>query len=75
MTLRDAVMQMQERPDLLAISPLGQICRLGPSGFLLPALTKDKGYSRFRATELLAVTWVVYTADQLRQMADQEQAG
>lgn len=75
MMLHEAVMKMQERPELLAISPLGQVIRLSGSGYLTPAFKVKREYCRLRAIEMLAVTWTVYTEDQLREMAEQSAQG
>ncbi len=70
MTLIDAVTWMQQRPGFCAVLGDGPIVGLSSSGYLMRRDKPLKTYWRPTAGQVLAITWEVYTADQLAAAAD-----
>ena len=69
MTFNDAIHVLQERPDKVAISPLGKAIKLSPSGFIMEAFKEKPLYYRPRLMEIVAATWTCYTPEQLEELA------
>lgn len=69
MTLLDAVTWMQQRPGFCAVLEGGPIIGLSSSGYIMRRDKPDKTYWRPTAMQCLAITWEVYTLDQLEAAA------
>lgn len=68
MTFPEVVERLMQRPEMVALSPLGQVIKLSPSGFLVPAFKNNRSYCRFRAQEVTGIMWTIYTVEQLAAM-------
>ena len=69
MTLLDAVTWMQQRPGFCAVLPDGPIIGVSASGFLMRKDKTLKTYWRPTVMQCLAITWEVYTVEQLEAAA------
>ena len=65
MTLREAVMEMQARPELIACGPNDLFVCLNRAAYIIRADRKGNVYPNFNATQLICTTWRVYTQEQL----------
>lgn len=62
-------MEIQARPEYVAVLPPKRVLAISPSGFLMDATKPYHAFARLRAVELLATTWQIYTPDQLQELA------
>lgn len=74
MTLLDAITWMQQRPGFCAVLGGDLVVGLSSSGFIMRRDKADKTYWRPNAMQCLAITWEVYTVEQLEAAAAEAQA-
>lgn len=70
MTLPDAITWMQQRPGFCAALPGGPIIGLSASGYLMRQDKVAKTYWRPHVQHCLAITWEVFTVEQLEAAAE-----
>jgi len=75
MTLCEAVLQMQARPEYLAVLGVERVVWISPSGYLMTNGKKSQTYLRPRVSDLVALTWNVYTPQQLQELVAGAQQG
>ena len=74
MTLLEAVDWMMKRPGFCATLQGDPIIQIGPTGYLMRRDTDYKAYWKPTAMQCLAITWEVYTAEQLAEASAKAQA-
>lgn len=71
MTLPEAITQMMMRPDFVAVLDPDRIISIAKSGSILDETKPYKAFPRFRAQELTAIMWQVFTREQLQERTAQ----
>ena len=75
MTLIDAITWMQQRPGFAASLGGYPIIGLSSTGYIMRLDRPGKTYWRPNAMQCLAITWEVYTVEQLKAAAAAARAG
>jgi hypothetical protein len=74
MSFVEAVMTMVQRPGYVAVLGGSRVIRLNKAGYILDATKARDSYVRFNTTDVLALTWELYTPEQLATLAGQSEA-
>lgn len=69
MTFNEAITGMLQRPGYLAVLDTGKVLKLNRAAYVLDATKPGNRYALLNAGDVMAVTWQLYTPEQLTQAA------